>query len=195
MLHLKEKSNSKFGREKICGSILDYNLGISAIYSYDYTDLICSGSFQSKKRENICQRKISWYFSTFFRWITKSTKLVIVKHIQILIYRADIIVHKSNSASRSRLAVLLLLMLQHCFYHGKCKRLFAGRSILPECFYLPDGTDFVFFQFVLQKIIRRDFQSLANVYEYRQAGHFYAALNLPEISSVDIAHFRKTVSS
>ena len=52
-------------------------------------------------------------------------------------------------------------MLQHRFYHGKCKRLFAGRSILPECFYLPDGTDFIFFQFILQKIIRRDFQSLA----------------------------------
>lgn len=79
----------------------------------------------------------------------------------------------SNSASRNRLAVLLLLMLQHRFNHGKYKRLFTGRSIFPECFYLPDGTDFIFFQFVLKKIIRRDFQSLANVYEYRQAGHFH----------------------
>ena len=34
-----------FKRKKIYGSILDYNLGISAIYSYDYTDFICSGSF------------------------------------------------------------------------------------------------------------------------------------------------------
>lgn len=65
------------------------------------------------------------------------------------VYRTDKLIHERDSASRFRLAVLLRLILQHRFYHGKCKLLFAGRGIFPECFYLPNGTNFVFFQFVL----------------------------------------------
>lgn len=36
---------------------------------------------------------------------------------------------------------------------------------------------------------------ILDVIELEQAGHFYAALNLPEVSSVDVTHFREPVSS
>ena len=98
---------------------------------------------------------------------------------------------KENSQPVKSAGCFTVSVLQDCFNHRKCKFLLSRGRIFPELFYFLDFADFIFSQFVLQQIVRRNMKRLADVDEYWQAGHFGPALNLAEICGVDVAQFRK----
>ena len=97
-------------------------------------------------------------------------------------YLADL-----NEQAEERLAFLIFLALQYRPNHGSGDFLLAGRCAFPQFRQFPYFTDFIIFQRIPQQIIRGDFQCVADIDKYGQAGNLCPALNLPEVSCVDIA--------
>lgn len=86
---------------------------------------------------------------------------------------------KEIQPADSGMAVLLLLILQHRFYHGKCKSLFAGRSIFPEC----SISGWYGFRFLPVRLVEDNparFSEPCKAMNTDRLGIFTAALNLPE---------------
>jgi len=91
----------------------------------------------------------------------------------------------------TQLVFLTFLMLQYRPNHGNGDFLLAGRCAFPQFRQLPYFTDLIIFQCIPQQIIRGDFQCIADIDKYGQAGKLCPALNLPEVSCVDIAQLRE----
>ena len=89
--------------------------------------------------------------------------------------------------AEKRLVFLFLFMFQYCLYHGSGYFLLAGRCILPQLCQFPDFADIIIRKGITEQIIRRDFQGIADIYKYGQAGNFCPAFNLPQVCCVDAA--------
>ena len=83
-----------------------------------------------------------------------------------------------------RLVFLIFPALQYRPNHGSGDFLLAGRSAFPQLCQFPYITDLIISQRIPQQIIRGNFQCVADIDKYRQAGNLCPAFNLPEIGCV-----------
>ena len=79
----------------------------------------------------------------------------------------------------TRLVFLTFLTLQYRTNHGNGDFLLAGRRAFPQLCQLPYFADLIIFQRIPQKIIRGDFQYVADIDKYGQTGNLYPAYSRP----------------
>ena len=71
----------------------------------------------------------------------------------------------------TRLVFLTFFALQYRPNHGNGNFLLAGRCAFPQLCQLPYFADLIIFQRIPQQIIWGDFQCVADIDKYRQAGN------------------------
>ena len=60
----------------------------------------------------------------------------------------------------------------------------AGRCILPQFCQFPDFADIIIRKGITEQIIRGDFQGIADIYKYGQAGNFCPAKIIVKFYSI-----------